>query len=95
MHQEILERLDRIESFLTDQADEQERPLTLDEAARHLDLSKSFVYKLTSSGKLTHYKTGKRLYFRRADLNSYLLQNRVRLADEIEAEAATRVALGR
>ena len=91
MHKEIIERLDRIEAKLG----EVERPLTLPEAAGYLDLSKSFVYKLTSSGRLTHFKTGKRIYFRRADLNSYLLKNRVKPVDEIEMEAANRVAFGR
>ena len=91
MYKEVIERLIQIESLLQNQANEIDRPLTLAETARYLDLSKSFVYKLTASGQLTHYKTGN---FLRSDLNGYLLQNRVKPVSEIETEAATRVVLG-
>ena len=90
---QILERLDRIESLL---AEQQEKPLTLLEAASYLDISQSYLYKLTSNQQIPHFKPrGKRVYFLKADLDSYLLQNRVKPVDEIEMEAATRVTLGR
>ena len=54
-----------------------EKPLTLREAASYVDLSPHYMYKLTSNRKIAHYKTGKRLYFLKADLDAYLLQNRV------------------
>lgn len=55
-----------------------DRPFTLREAAEYLDLSPSYVYKLTSTRRLPHYKpSGKRIYFLKADLDAYLLQNRV------------------
>ncbi len=93
MQKQILERLDRIESLL---AGQQEKPLTLQEAAAYLDISQSYLYKLTSTHQIPHYKPrGKRLYFLKADLSAYLLQNRVKPVDEIEMEAATRVTLGR
>ena len=91
MQKQILERLDRIESLL---AEQQEKPLTLLEAAAYLDISQSYLYKLTSTQQIPHFKPrGKRVYFLKADLDSYLLQNRVKPVDEIEMEAATRVAL--
>jgi len=93
MQKQILEQLDRIESMLNEQA--QEKPLTLEEAAAYLDISPSYLYKLTSGQQIPHFKPhGKRVYFKRDDLNAYLLQNRVRSADEIDTEAASRVALG-
>ncbi len=93
MQKQILERLDRIESLL---AGQQEKPLTLQEAAAYLDISQSYLYKLTSTQQIPHFKPrGKRVYFLKADLDSYLLQNRVKPVDEIEMEAATRVTLGR
>ena len=52
-------------------------PLTLDEAAVFLGLSKGYLYKLTSSGKIPNYKpAGGRLYFTREDLRRYLFRNR-------------------
>lgn len=93
MQKQILERLDRIESILSEQ---QEKPLTLEEAAAYLDISRSYLYKLTSRGEIPHFKPrGKRVYFLKADLNAYLLQNRVKPVGEIEMEAATRIALSR
>lgn len=90
MHADIIERLDRIEAKLN----EEDKPLTLQETAAYLDISPSYLYKLTASQRIPHYKPhGKRVYFLKADLNAYLLQNRVRPMDEIEQEAATRVAL--
>ena len=90
--QEIIERLDRIEEKL----DGEDRPLTLMEAAVYLDISPSYLYKLTASQRIPHFKPhGKRVYFLRSDLNDYLLQGRVRPMQEIDEMAANRVALGR
>lgn len=86
---EIVERLERIESLLIEH---KEKPLTLEEAAEYLDISTSYLYKLTSAGKIQHFKpAGKRLYFRRSDLNDYLLQNRVKSQEEVDREATRRV----
>ena len=58
------------------------------DACQFLDYSKSYLYKLTHSRQITHFKpNGKKLYFKRSDLEAYLLRNRVRTADEIEQEA--------
>lgn len=65
-----------------------EKPMTVDEAAEFLGLSKSHIYKLTSSGRLRHYKPGgKTLYFLREDLLAYVKGGRVKTSDEIEREA--------
>lgn len=51
--------------------------LTSDEAARYMGISKSYLYKLTMSGKIPHYKPmGKMCYFNRAELEQWLQQNR-------------------
>jgi len=58
------------------------------EACTFLDYSKSYLYKLTHSRQIPHYKpNGKKLYFKRSDLEAWLLRNRVKTADEIEQEA--------
>lgn len=52
--------------------------------AKFLDISKSYLYKLTHSGALAYYKpAGKKIYFLRRDLEKYLLQNRISSAKEI------------
>ena len=81
----ILEKLSNIENLLKGQT---EKPLTFDEAARYLDVSKSHLYKLTSANKIPHYKPqGKRVYFAKRELNTWLLRNPVKTTADIEQEA--------
>jgi excisionase family DNA binding protein len=52
--------------------------LTSDEAARYMGISKSYLYKLTMTGEIPHYKpTGKLCYFNRAELEQWLLKHRI------------------
>lgn len=52
--------------------------LTVEEASAFTGLSKSYLYKLTSSMKIPHYKpTGKLCYFDRLELESWLKQNKI------------------
>jgi len=70
------------------------RPLPLDEACRYLNCSKSYLYKLTCKRRIPHYKpNGKKLFFKTADLDQWLLQNPVKTGEQIELEAINRVAL--
>lgn len=66
-------------------------PFTLPEAAEYLGIKRSFLYKLTSQGRIPYFKpTGGKLYFTQEDLDSYLYRNR-RAADyelQDRAEAA-------
>lgn len=49
-----------------------EELLTIDEAARFLDTSKSTIYRILSQGDLKGTKIGKQWRFRKADLTAYL-----------------------
>lgn len=62
--------------------------LSFEEASRFLNLSKSYLYKLTSGNLIPHYKPqGKMLYFERAELEAWLRRNPVKTQAQIEAEA--------
>jgi excisionase family DNA binding protein len=87
MVQTIDERLTHIENLLLSQ----KKVLNLDEVAVLTGLSKSHLYKLTSNGKIPHYKPGKFIFFERAEIEDWLLRNRIKTVDEIEAEAASYV----
>jgi excisionase family DNA binding protein len=66
--------------------------LNFEEAAAYLDLSKSYLYKLTSSSQIPHFKpSGKKVYFDIADLDQWLRRKRIRSIDEIENEASDRL----
>lgn len=72
----------------------QKNVLTFDEVVFYTGLSRSYLYKLTSTGRIPHYKPqGKMLYFERAQVDSWLLQNPIKTAAQIEAEAAAYVTL--
>jgi len=80
----ILERLDRLEKLLIGNKD----VLTFDEACDYTGISRSYLYKLTASGKIPHSKpNGKMLFFEKRKLVDWLLQNKRRSKQDIEAEA--------
>lgn len=50
--------------------------LTLDEAAQYTGMKKSYLYKLTASRAIPHYKpNGKNCFFRRTELVDWLTAN--------------------
>ena len=62
--------------------------LSFEEASRFLNLSKSYLYKLTSGNLIPHYKPqGKMLYFEKSELEAWLRQNPIRTQAQTEAEA--------
>lgn len=94
MHTELTieQRLTNIEALLT----ATKKVLTFDEACNYTGLAKSFMYKLTSTGKICHFKpNGKMIYFERVELEKWLLRNRITPASEIEEQASTYVTLNK
>jgi excisionase family DNA binding protein len=62
--------------------------LSFEEASRFLNLSKSYLYKLTSGNLIPHYKPqGKMLYFEKTELEAWLRQNPVKTQQQIAQEA--------
>ena len=62
--------------------------LTSEEAARYMGISKSYLYKLTMRQQIPHYKPmGKMCYFNRAELETWLQNNRVATSEEINERA--------
>ena len=66
----------------------EKKVLTSSEAAQYLGISMSYLYKLTMTRAIPHYKpTGKLCYFDREELEAWLHSNRVATADELENQA--------
>ncbi len=62
--------------------------LTLDEAARYTGLKKSYLYKLTASKAIPHYKpNGKNCFFRRTELENWLTANPVATVADLNGRA--------
>jgi excisionase family DNA binding protein len=88
--QTVEERLTNIEQMVSRATLGTKAVLTFDEAALYTGLSKSDLYKKTSSRAIPHYKPrNKMIYFERAELDNWLLQNKVATIDEIETKAET------
>lgn len=77
----ILERLRSLEKAA-------KTVLNLDECAAYTGLAKSYLYKLTARCKIPHYKpSGKRIYFKRTEIDEWLLRNPVQTDEDIERAA--------
>ena len=70
-----------------------EEIMDADSTAQFLGVSKSYLYKLTSSMEIPRLKRGKRLYFKRSELIEWLSEGKQKTMKEIEMEAANYVVL--
>jgi len=92
---ETLQRLEKKIDTLEMNLLNQKAVLTFNEAARYAGLSRSYLYKLTSTGRIPHSKPlGKMIWFSRELLDQYLLKNQAE-KEEIECQAATYVTLNK
>ena len=69
--------------------------LDFNETAQYINQSRSYLYKLTSQGLIPHYKpNGKKIYFKRSELDGWLLKNKVYSGDEIAEQVDNHMAGG-
>lgn len=66
--------------------------LNIDEAALFTGLSVGHIYRLTSGKKIPHFKKQRKLYFKKAELEAWMLDNKILTDDEIQGKASTYVA---
>lgn len=65
----------------------QKEILTFEEACLYLGRKPSYLYKLTSKRLIPHYSpTGKVLYFKRSELDVWILKSKRKSIDEINSE---------
>jgi excisionase family DNA binding protein len=75
--------------ILTNAVLSNKQTLSIEEAAIYTGLSVSYLYKLTSTQQIPHFKPrGKMNYFDRSELDEWLRQNRVKTTAEIETAAS-------
>jgi len=88
--QTLFNQLGKIENLLIGT----KQVLNFDEVATYTGLSKSYLYKLTSTGQIPHYKpNGKICYFNKIEIDNWLQQNRVTPVNELETKATHYVSL--
>jgi len=85
---EIIVRLENLQRLIVSQGIYTKEVLNFNETCQFLELSQSHLYKLTSAGTIPYYKpNGKKLYFKKSELETWLLRNRNATQEEIEQKA--------
>lgn len=85
----IIHQLQVIRQELAELKTNKKDILTFDETCEYLNVSSSFIYKLTSNHLIPCYQpNGKKLYFKRQELDEWLLRNRKSDNEEIEKTAS-------
>ena len=69
--------------------------LDLEEAVVFTGLSRGHLYRLTSEKQIPYYKKCRKLYFKKSELENWMLERRVPTQAEIEAQAVTRNSIYR
>ncbi len=86
---EKVEKLEKIVSEKSNIPEQTEKFLTVEEAAKLLNITKQTIYEKVSRGELPVMKRGKRLYFSDIELVEYVKNGHKKTNAEIEAEAET------
>ena len=87
---EVLSRLNKIEQLLESHNLCQKEVLTFNEGCLYCGFMPSHMYKLTSLNTIPYYKpNGKMIFFRRSELDAWLLRNRTSTKEEMQAEASS------
>lgn len=82
--------LQKIENLIASE----DKPLSFQEACTYLNISPSYLYKLTHNNRVPHFKpNGKKIYFLKTDLRKWLLRNRVSTIEEIDQKAGDYVMI--
>jgi len=86
---ELLAKLERIEQLTLLSAKD---VFNMDDLAAYTGMSKGYLYRLVCERQIPYYKgNGKMNFFKREDINAWLLQNRIKSQAEIAAAAAAYV----
>lgn len=92
MSEEIKDQLNRIERYSLLAA---KNVFCLEEASIFLNISKSFLYKMTYRHEIPFYRpNGKQIYFDRKELEDWMKRNRVSTSEEIEQSATNYLVTG-
>ena len=86
MKHEMEKQLEEIKDYISTSIFLQKEFLTLAEAAIYAGISKSYLYKLTSQETISFYRPAlKLIYFKRTELNDWILNNRSESKEEVNA----------
>ena len=90
--EELHSKLDKITTLLMsvpEAKSNQEKPLSVEEAAEFLNLSVPTIYSKVSKKEIPVMKMGKRLYFDKRDLLDQIKSGRIKTVAELQSDADT------
>jgi len=91
LHQEVVS----LGSVITKVMAFSKESLDFNECASYINQSRSYLYKLTSQGLIPHYKpNGKKIYFKRSELDEWMLRNKSYSSDEMAEQVDNHMAGG-
>lgn len=68
--------------------------LSVEDLSIYLDLSPEYIRKMTHNREIPHYKpNGKKLYFRKEEIDDWVLSSRVMTSEELRKEGRRRAKL--
>jgi len=87
------EKSNQNENFLSKQTFIEKEILSFKEALAYLDISPSSLYKLTSQRAIRYFKpNGGKVYFKKTDLDGWMLQNENKSVASLEEELLTKIS---
>lgn len=90
--EKLFARIEKLETLIRDHLLTQKAALSFDEAVVYMNISPSLLYRLTSKRAIPAFKPGgKLLFFRRADLDNWMLSKRRKTDKELKSEALTKL----
>jgi excisionase family DNA binding protein len=87
----ILEKLSNIERAiekLNATSNEVEGFMNVEQVASFIGLSKPTIYGLTHGRKIPHFKTGKKLCFKKSEIENWITSSKVSTKQEIKLKAS-------
>jgi len=85
VRKENKELISEIKKVMQQNKSETSSPMNTEKAIAYLNCSKSYLYKMTSQNKIPHSKRGKKIFFQKEVLDSWLLENKIKTEDEIHS----------
>lgn len=86
----ILEKLNSIENAiekLNTVSNTDDDFMNIEEASSFLGFTKSSIYGMTHERKIPHFKVGKRLYFKKADIVNWITSTKITTKQELNERA--------
>lgn len=66
--------------------------LDFEETILFMGLSKGHLYRLTSNRQIPYFKKNRKLYFKKSELEEWMLERRIPTEEEIQSQATTYLA---